>query len=247
MNDTMIKKFWKFIIKPLIKLLPEQRYKNTRRQILNMVSFFGFTNSKNKMDNKIIALFEGKRKGTFIEIGAADGLDQSNTLILERKFGWTGLLVEPVKEQYEYCRKVRKKSKVERYVLTSHEDASQTKEVFNTELGSQVNDIPMTSNLDASKREEYIEKNKPSVETVPACTLDYLLKKHGLTEVDIFSLDVEGFEEHILNGFSLNVCKIKYLLVEAQNPQNFEKYAAKRNWQFIEAWSSGDFLYKICD
>ena len=40
-------------------------------------------------------LFFQKRKGFFIEAGANDGEFISNTLELEKKYGWTGLLIEP--------------------------------------------------------------------------------------------------------------------------------------------------------
>ena len=36
-----------------------------------------------------------KKRGYFIDIGAADGLYLSNTYILEKKFGWKGICVEP--------------------------------------------------------------------------------------------------------------------------------------------------------
>jgi hypothetical protein len=36
-----------------------------------------------------------KRGGFFIEAGAHDGVEASNTLYFEKKMGWTGLLVEP--------------------------------------------------------------------------------------------------------------------------------------------------------
>ena len=36
-----------------------------------------------------------KRDGFFIEAGAHDGVEASNTLYLEKKMGWRGLLVEP--------------------------------------------------------------------------------------------------------------------------------------------------------
>lgn len=36
-----------------------------------------------------------QKNGTFIEAGAFDGEKLSNTLILERELGWTGLLIEP--------------------------------------------------------------------------------------------------------------------------------------------------------
>ena len=36
-----------------------------------------------------------KQDGFFIEAGAHDGVEASNTLYLEKKMGWKGLLVEP--------------------------------------------------------------------------------------------------------------------------------------------------------
>ena len=41
-------------------------------------------------------VFQGKvEKGFFIEAGADDFLDGTNTLLLEEKYNWTGLLIEP--------------------------------------------------------------------------------------------------------------------------------------------------------
>ncbi len=39
--------------------------------------------------------FRGKRNGVFVEVGAFDGEQFSNTLFFERVMGWKGLCVEP--------------------------------------------------------------------------------------------------------------------------------------------------------
>src|SRR5262245_28771346 len=38
-----------------------------------------------------------KRDGYFVEFGAWDGAQASNTLYLERELGWTGILAEPMR------------------------------------------------------------------------------------------------------------------------------------------------------
>ena len=54
--------------------------------------------------------------GVFIEAGANDGVRQSNTYFLEKKRGWTGLLVEPVPELAAECRKNRRAAVVREWL-----------------------------------------------------------------------------------------------------------------------------------
>ena len=49
-------------------------------------------------------IFDGKNNGFFVEAGAVDGQFLSNSLYLENDLNWTGLLVEPDKENFEILR-----------------------------------------------------------------------------------------------------------------------------------------------
>src|SRR5215208_4978314 len=53
-----------------------------------------------------------ERGGVFVEAGAFDGYEQSNTYFLERFRGWRGVLVEPVPELYREARLNRTRSQV---------------------------------------------------------------------------------------------------------------------------------------
>ena len=41
------------------------------------------------------------RRGTFLEIGASDGVDGSHSLVLEKCFGWDGILVEAQPQSFQ--------------------------------------------------------------------------------------------------------------------------------------------------
>ena len=49
----------------------------------------------------VAKLLDFKRNGIFIEAGAYDGEIHSNTLQLELKYNWTGILVEPNPDSFQ--------------------------------------------------------------------------------------------------------------------------------------------------
>ncbi|WP_426127513.1 hypothetical protein [Pararhizobium sp. PWRC1-1] len=48
-----------------------------------------------QQDRWVLAELDGKRGGFFVEIGAFDGKQLSNTYLLETEYDWKGILAEP--------------------------------------------------------------------------------------------------------------------------------------------------------
>src|SRR5205814_5665025 len=51
--------------------------------------------SQYAQDDFVLEVLGGKRGGFFLDSGAADGVTLSNTYLLEKAFGWSGICVEP--------------------------------------------------------------------------------------------------------------------------------------------------------
>jgi len=198
--------------------------------------------SLHELDLKIIDLI-GYENGFFIEAGANDGIRQSNTYLLEKDYGWTGLLVDPNPNMIKECALNRPNSIVEHYALVSSN--YKKKSIigdFNGCLMSSVHDENDWDNPFFHKQKTF--KNLISV---PAITLTKLLQKHNASKVDFFSLDVEGYEISVLNGLDFSIFRPKYILIETSN--NFEiqekirNYMNKKQYNFLTALSGNDDLF----
>lgn len=74
-----------------------------------------------KLHRLVVVLFDQQPPGFFVEAGALDGEYLSNTLYLERKKNWTGLLVEPDLEMFTYLlEKNRRAWKSHSCLATTH-------------------------------------------------------------------------------------------------------------------------------
>ena len=59
----------------------------------------------------VLSVLDGKRNGTFLEIGASTPIDISNTYLLERYFGWEGISIDILpneKEMFEWAGRTAK-------------------------------------------------------------------------------------------------------------------------------------------
>ncbi len=66
-------------------------YSQVEKQIIDETQ----TCAQLHQDIHVLNYLNNKKNGFYVEIGANDGIKISNTLLLEKDFGWTGILIEP--------------------------------------------------------------------------------------------------------------------------------------------------------
>lgn len=77
-------------------------------------------NNKIFFDTKLDKLFKHKKNGFYIELGANNGLTQSNSAFFEKNRNWTGILIEPSLKAFLDCKKNRRKSLCLNYACVSN-------------------------------------------------------------------------------------------------------------------------------
>ena len=181
----------------------------------HLLKIFDNSTSQFYQDLFVLSNLDYKRGGFFVEMGACDGVDISNTLVLEKYFGWDGILVEPSKFYHKNLRKNRSCNIDLRCVYK----ISGEKIVFNSTKNPSISTIDSFSSLDRFKLDRY-GGEKYSVETV---SLNDLLKYHNAPKViDYLSLDTEGSEFEILKHFNFDDYNIKVITVEHNYTTNRE-------------------------
>ena len=155
----------------------------------------------------ISELGELRNRGTFIEFGATNGVDLSNSWLLEKKLGWHGVLAEPARCWHESLPKNRQ-SKIETQCVWSKTGETLTfNETQQPELSSlgKFDDGDMHSN-DLSSAKKY------SVNTI---SLNDLFIKYQLPRcIDYLSIDTEGSEYEILEAFDFKKFSFKVITCE---------------------------------
>jgi len=152
-------------------------------------------------------LFQNRPEATFVEFGAADGKELSNTYFLEKSLGWNGLLAEPSKSWHSHLR-VNRCCQIDYRCVWSESgiqlEFQETPDLMLSTVRSFVeNDIHASS------------RSTGTTYQVESVSLMNLLSESNMPkEIQFLSIDTEGSEFEILNNFDFKLYSFGAIVVE---------------------------------
>lgn len=173
-------------------------------------------------------VFGWMTNGYFMDIGAAGGVELSNTYILEERFAWSGICVEANPETFKTlqanrrCRKINcclagKPGKVRFAGRTTY-----------------------YGGILSNERES--DQSEPAIE-LEARTLKSLILEENVPEtIHYLSLDVEGAEEEIMSTFPYNTHKFLAATIERPSDQ-LRKTLKEAGYLIVAEHPSLDVFY----
>lgn len=145
-------------------------------------------------DMEVLKFYNNKEGGFFVDIGANDGIEFSNTFLLERKYEWKGICAEPNPEVFKLLVKNRPNSLCCDAAIYSLSYKNLLFDVANNyDLMSGLSD-----HLDVHK--EYVNRDKKQIIVKTLTLTDLLDKAKAPSFIDYLSLDTEGSEFEILRA-----------------------------------------------
>jgi FkbM family methyltransferase len=162
-------------------------------------------------DTVIDRLLGGKRGGTFVDIGGYDGTSGSNTFFFEVWRNWTGVLVEPVATQLGKARAVRRCPCLGYAVAPGKGEATflEVTKGF-TQMSGLVDSYDPV--LLGKVRDD--PRHAEVTVTVQTRTLSDILIEADLPHPDFVSLDIEGGEMAVLQGFAFADHQVGFWAIE---------------------------------
>jgi FkbM family methyltransferase len=172
-----------------------------------LLKYFGKSKSQLRQDLFVLQHLGFKKNGFFVEFGATNGLDLSNSHLMEKEFGWNGILAEPATCWHKELKNNRTCNIETDCVWKDSKSALTFNQVDVAELST------INSFSDADSHSE-TRKNGKTYE-VQTISLNDLLKKYNAPKIiDYLSIDTEGSEYQILSHFDFSEYTFKVITCE---------------------------------
>lgn len=181
------------------------------------------------------------RGGTFLELGAHNGVLFSNTKFFEDALGWSGVLIEANPNAFSQLVKSRARSKCFNCAVSTRDG----------ELDFVLNDIAPVSSVKDFTTEKHAkgwhETNNTQIIRVPSRTLGSILHEAGIRRIDFWSLDVEGGELEVLRSMDWSI-PVYLICIETQEPDRkklCDEILTSNGFQFSETYYHNEIWVNV--
>jgi FkbM family methyltransferase len=160
----------------------------------------------------LINYFAENKNKVLVDIGAADGINNSNSRYLLEN-GWVGVLVEPNKKNYEKLCSLYLENKniiIENCGCSNESINDATFYIDKNDEFEQISTFHEEQYLSCKEYFgcEFVEDKINLIKTSD------LFKKHSLKKIDFISIDTEGYDSKIINGINFDDVEIDLFCIE---------------------------------
>lgn len=201
--------------------------------------------SQDGQDKFIAFLFNNKLDGKFVDIGAHDGLDFSNTIYLEKNLSWKGICIEPNPVIFEQL-------KINRNCICLNCCINDTRGTYKflsvsgyASMLSGLIDKYDQKHLDRIDQEITEYGGKKEILDITALPLVDIFNEYDLSEIDYCNIDVEGAEFSVLKSIDFTKIRINVFTVENNyNHNQVRKFLKLHHYKLIAILGS-DEVYEL--
>ena len=164
-------------------------------------NFFSFSG----VDVIIGNIFRKKNNGFYIDVGCQHPIKNNNTYLLHKK-GWSGINIDLDKDNINLFNLARPNDDNINIAVSNKVGEA---ELYFYHAKSPINTID-------KKTSEFQKANVSKIKKVKTNTLINIINssKYSSNEIDLLSIDVEGHEMQVLEGFDFNYYKPNVIVIE---------------------------------
>ncbi len=168
-------------------------------------------------ENIIDSFFKKKKDGFVVEIGAADGINNSNSrkLILD---GWSALLIEPNPNNFSKLEKLYPENDKVKILNLGCSNTTEENINFYIDQNDEFEQLSTFSLEQVQKCKEmygceFIEKRVDVVKTSD------IFLKNKISKINFLSVDTESFDYKVISGIDFDKVEIDLICVEHLNSE----------------------------
>lgn len=152
-----------------------------------------------------------KIDGTFVEVGANDGKQGSFTYNLAN-IGWNGYYCEPIPRLWKLCELNHKNNTNTKIIPYGCGEKEDVLHILDADTLSSIDDTTINHVKSLSWARGFFNNNNKI--SINIKKLDTILKENNVIDIDLLVIDVEGFEENVLKGFTIEEYNVTIIIIE---------------------------------